>query len=111
MSTAANAKLTTRAIGLTRPKISCRESAVHEPQHTLPTADTPSVNRRLARGQLDRLVRCHVSLPWAVPSETLPKRAVKQPRSEQKPPGSSHRTAASTRRPQKGPMRDASPST
>ena len=42
---------------LTRHKISCREPSVHEPQHTLPTANTSSVNRWLARGQLHRLVR------------------------------------------------------
>ena len=40
---------------LTRHKISCREPAVHATQHTLSTADTPSINRRLARGQLHRL--------------------------------------------------------
>ena len=48
---------------LTRHKISCREPAVHATQHTLSTADTPSVNGRLARGQLHRLVR-----PWRVRS-------------------------------------------
>ncbi len=47
----------TRQQRLTRHKISCREPSVHAPQHTLATADTPSVNRRLARGQLHRLVR------------------------------------------------------
>ena len=43
--------------GLTRHKISCREPSVHATQHTLSTADTPSVNVRLARGQLHPLVR------------------------------------------------------
>ena len=43
--------------GLTRHKISCREPSVHATQHTLATADTRSVNVRLARGQLHRLVR------------------------------------------------------
>ena len=48
--------------GLTRHKISCREPSVHATQDTLTTADTGSVNGRLARGQLHRLVRwfaCH----------------------------------------------------
>ena len=44
---------------LTSHKISCREPSVHEPQHTLTMADTRSVNGRLARGQLHRLVRPH----------------------------------------------------
>ncbi len=43
---------------LTSHKISCRELSVHSAQNTLTTADTQSVNRRLARGQLHRLVRC-----------------------------------------------------
>ena len=43
---------------LTSRKISCREPSVHVTQHTLPTGDTGSVNRRLARGQLHRPVRC-----------------------------------------------------
>jgi hypothetical protein len=38
-------------------KISCREPSVHATHHTLTTAATGSVNRRLARGQLHRLVR------------------------------------------------------
>ena len=46
--------------GLTRHKISCREPSVHGAHHTRPTADSPSVNGRLARGQLHRLVRCSV---------------------------------------------------
>ncbi len=41
-----------RSHHLTRHKISCREPAVHATQNTLATADTPSVNDRLARGQL-----------------------------------------------------------
>ena len=45
-------------IGLTRHKISCREPSVHATHHTVATADTPSVNVTLARGQLHRLVRC-----------------------------------------------------
>jgi hypothetical protein len=46
-----------RSHHLTRHKISCREPSVHATQHTATTADTGSVNRRLARGQLHRLVR------------------------------------------------------
>ena len=42
---------------ITRHKISCREPTVHATQDTLATADTPSANGRLARGQLHRLVR------------------------------------------------------
>ncbi len=47
--------------GLTRHKISCREPSVHATQHTLTPADTRSVNGRLARGQLHRLVRASVA--------------------------------------------------
>ena len=43
--------------GLTSHKISCREPDVHATKHMLPTADTGSVNVRLARGRLHRLVR------------------------------------------------------
>lgn len=50
-----------RAQRLTSYKISCREPTVHATQHTSTTADTPSVNDRLARGQLHRLVRRGVS--------------------------------------------------
>jgi hypothetical protein len=50
-------RLSTRTIGLTRHKISCREPSVHGTQHTATTADAESVNRGLARGQLHRLVR------------------------------------------------------
>jgi hypothetical protein len=51
-----------RRYHLTRHKISCRESSVHATQHTLTRADTPSVNDRLARGQLHRLIRSHGEL-------------------------------------------------
>ena len=44
-------------IGLTRHKISCREPAVYKSQHRRTMAATESVNVRLARGQLHRLVR------------------------------------------------------
>jgi hypothetical protein len=50
---------------LTRHKISCREPSVHTTQHRRTMADTGSVNRGLARGQLHRLVRraCHFVIP------------------------------------------------
>ena len=54
---------------LTRHKISCREPSVHATKHTAPTADTGSVNVRLARGQLHRLVRCF-RRAWSDPTET-----------------------------------------
>jgi hypothetical protein len=44
--------------GLTRHKISCGEPTAHRPQHTRTTADTGTVNDKLARRQLHRLVRC-----------------------------------------------------
>ena len=60
--------LTAHDVALTRHKISCREPEVHATKHMLPTADTPSVNGRLARGQLHRLVRSfaqHRTIPEA----------------------------------------------
>jgi hypothetical protein len=42
---------------LTRHKISCREPSVHATQHMRTTADRESVNDRLARAPLHRLVR------------------------------------------------------
>ena len=50
-------KIARERIHLTSHKISCREPSVHGAHDTLPTADTPSANGRLARGQLHRLVR------------------------------------------------------
>ena len=49
---------------LTRHKISCREPSAHGTQQTLTTADTRSVNGRLARGQLHRLVRRLRNAGW-----------------------------------------------
>ena len=96
---------------LTRHKISCREPAVHATQHTLPTADTPSVNVRLARGQLHRLVRPFiVSAPRCVAADAA--RAARRSRewasrpndvlAERSPPArrlsaSEHRAAAEPR--------------
>jgi hypothetical protein len=57
----------TGAHHLTRHKISCREPNVHKSQHTLTTAAVGSVNRRLARGQLHRLVRHLASIPEEPP--------------------------------------------
>jgi hypothetical protein len=60
---------------LTRHKISCREPSAHATQHTLTAAGTPSVNVRLARGQLHRLVRPSLGstvLPIATVRKELP---------------------------------------
>jgi hypothetical protein len=45
------------SLHLTRHKISCREPSVHATQHRRTMAVTGSANRRLARGQLHRVVR------------------------------------------------------
>ena len=47
-----------RAIDLTRHKISCREPDVASTEGKAWMANTHSVDRKLARGQLHRLVRC-----------------------------------------------------